>query len=139
MSILRAQLRMHVWIRLIISILILLASSVFSQQISNITSPIATTRNGTLLGVYLPGYDQDAFLGVPFAQPPVGQLRFKRPRSYGESWSGTREAKEYGMSCMQYASTAGFQGKGEEVSEDCLTVNGTRNFFYGLDRNKRSA
>lgn len=65
-------------------------------------APTAKTRNGTYKGVHSPEYHQDFFLGVPFAQPPIGDLRFRSPRSLNESWDGAREAVEYSSACVGY-------------------------------------
>ena len=59
-------------------------------------APRASTLNGTYEGKHLPGYSQDAFLGIPFALPPTGQRRFQRPYYINESFDGVREAVEYG-------------------------------------------
>jgi len=58
-------------------------------------APSAQVKNGTYEGVYSDEYDQDYFLGVPFAQPPIGNLRFRLPQSLNSSWDGTHGAKEY--------------------------------------------
>ncbi|KAK7431283.1 hypothetical protein QQZ08_002054 [Neonectria magnoliae] len=79
-------------------------------------APTANTLNGTYVGAHLDGWNQDAFLGIPFAQPPIGPLRFKWPVSYNESFEEERDATQYGPSCMQY-------GQGFTLSEDCLTIN----------------
>jgi len=84
-------------------------------------APSAVTKNGTLLGRYEPAYDTDYFLGIPYAQPPVGDLRFRAPRSLNESWSGTRNATEYSPQCIGYGMDTWSQGN--YVSEDCLTLN----------------
>ncbi|CAG9985167.1 unnamed protein product [Clonostachys byssicola] len=86
---------------------------------SNSSVPTAKTLNGTYTGASLAGWDQDAFLGIPFAQPPVGPLRFKLPQSYNESFDRSRNATQYGYSCMQY-------GQKFQLSEDCLTINVVR-------------
>lgn len=85
--------------------------------------PTAQTRNGTYRGVHLPSWDQDAFLGVPYAQPPVGDARFRWPRSLNESFEGTREATIQGYSCMQYRGNF-------NMSEDCLNLNVVRPAGY---------
>jgi hypothetical protein len=59
---------------------------------TNVTGPTAQIKNGTLQGVYSPEYDQDFFLGIPYAQPPVGNLRFRSPVALNESWSGAKTA-----------------------------------------------
>ncbi|RBA16919.1 hypothetical protein FPRO05_01643 [Fusarium proliferatum] len=79
-------------------------------------SPKATTLNGTYVGKNLPDWDQDAFLGIPYAQPPVGNLRFKWPQSLDSSFTEERTATEYGDSCMQYT-------QNWTMSEDCLSLN----------------
>lgn len=65
-------------------------------------SPVAITRNGTYVGLYSPEYNQDFFLGVPYAQTPVGNLRFSQPRSLNTSWSGIKSASEHRASCVGY-------------------------------------
>jgi carboxylesterase type B len=90
----------------------------------NDTAPSAVTRNGTLVGRYEPAYDTDYFLGIPYAQPPVGDLRFRTPRSLNESWIGTRNATEYSPQCIGYGMDTWSQGN--YVSEDCLTLNVVR-------------
>ncbi|KAI0908810.1 lipase [Ustulina deusta] len=90
-----------------------------SLDFNNSQGPTVKTTNGTYGGLYLPDWNQDAFLGMPYAQPPVGQLRYRRPLSVNESFDGVRRATRYGYSCMQY-------GQNFELSEDCLTINVVR-------------
>ena len=61
----------------------------------NSTAPTVNVKNGTYYGVYSAEYNQDFFLGIPYAQPPVGNLRFKDPASLTESWNGARAATQY--------------------------------------------
>ena len=66
-----------------------------------------------------------AYLGVPFAAPPVGDLRWKPPQP-AASWQGVREAGEYSHACWQTpypASAAIYQSKLPPLSEDCLYLN----------------
>lgn len=83
---------------------------------TNSSAPTAKTLNGTYVGSHLASWDQDAFLGIPYAKPPTGSRRFKWPESYDESFDGERDATAYGNSCMQYGQTF-------TLSEDCLTIN----------------
>lgn len=83
--------------------------------------PTAKTINGTYYGVYNQAYDQDLFLGMPYAQPPVGDLRFRVPQSLNTTWKGSRNATEYSRQCIGYGSDTWVLGN--YVSEDCLTIN----------------
>ena len=58
----------------------------------------------------------ERFLGVPFAQPPLDELRWQPPQ-LPEPWAGVREATKYSKSCMQ--SKNSFTAFAN-VSEDCL-------------------
>ncbi|KAJ2985164.1 hypothetical protein NUW58_g5682 [Xylaria curta] len=98
---------------------VILLSNLVIVSSTRLKAPTATTVNGTYEGLYLPDWDQDAFLGIPYAQPPVGQLRYRRPLPLNASFDGIRPATRYGYSCMQY-------GQNFELSEDCLTINVVR-------------
>ncbi len=63
-----------------------------------------------------------AFLGIPFAQPPVGPLRWKPPVP-ASKWKGVRQATEFGSHCMQPKLYADMIFRDPGISEDCLTVN----------------
>ena len=64
--------------------------------------PVTTTVNGTYAGRYNNYYSQDHFLGIPYAQSPIGDLRFRRARSLRDSWEGIRHATSYGPQCVGY-------------------------------------
>lgn len=66
------------------------------------SAPTVQTRNGTYTGVHSSEYNQDYFLGIPYAQQPVGNLRFTVPQSLNESWDGSRDAKAYSDICVGY-------------------------------------
>lgn len=93
---------------------ILALASVVSAASS---APTVQVKNGTLQGRYSAEWDQDFFLGIPYAQPPVGDLRFRWPQSINSSYDGILDATQYGYSCYQY-------GSNFNLSEDCLTLNG---------------
>jgi para-nitrobenzyl esterase len=62
-----------------------------------------------------------AFLGIPFAAPPVGDLRWRPPEAPAK-WKGIRDATQYGAHCEQVPfSDMSFQDAG--MSEDCLYLN----------------
>ncbi|CAH2047754.1 unnamed protein product, partial [Iphiclides podalirius] len=60
-----------------------------------------------------------SFKGIPYAEAPVGDLRFKAPRP-PKPWKGVRSAKEFGPICLQYDM---FVNKICDGSEDCLYLN----------------
>jgi para-nitrobenzyl esterase len=67
-----------------------------------------------------------AWLGIPYAEPPVGALRWRAPQPL-LPWTGTREALAFGASCPQFASNVGGDASAEPGTlvgdEDCLTLN----------------
>ncbi|TFG64775.1 MAG: hypothetical protein E4H36_02000, partial [Spirochaetales bacterium] len=60
-----------------------------------------------------------AWKGIPFAKPPVGELRWKAPRD-PEPWEGVRAAKKFGGACTQFNPIFKNSVHG---SEDCLYLN----------------
>ena len=63
---------------------------------------VVRTVNGSYAGLHLREYNQHVFLGIPYATPPLGQLRFRRSEPFSESWDGVRNATEYGPTCPGY-------------------------------------
>lgn len=63
-----------------------------------------------------------SFKGIPFAAPPVGDLRWKSPAP-AEPWSGVRKADVYASGCMQDPGMVKMMGASAGVSEDCLYLN----------------
>ena len=83
-----------------------------------------TLQVKTQYGV-LEGFEEDGvkkFLGVPFAQAPVGELRWKAPQPV-QAWEGVREAKQFGNDPMQLDIFGDMQFRGPGRSEDCLYLN----------------
>ena len=82
------------------------------------------TKLGPIEGVEtsVPGTSETClqYRRVPFAKPPVGQLRFSKPEPYG-SWKGTLDATEFGPSCVQQEFFTDLPNK--DMSEDCLFLN----------------
>ncbi len=72
-------------------------------------STVVDTIYGTVEGVEVDDFDVIAWKGMPYAKPPVGALRWKKPGD-PDSWAGVRDASEYGNRC-----------RGNE--EDCLYLN----------------
>lgn len=83
-----------------------------------IDTPVKTDA-GLVSGINGNNPDVRVFKGIPFAAPPVGNLRWKAPQPVAH-WDGVRKADEFGPICMQGAGRGGAQPK---MSEDCLYLN----------------
>ncbi|KAK6338371.1 hypothetical protein TWF730_002435 [Orbilia blumenaviensis] len=81
------------------------------------SEPRASIRNGTVYGLRDRVWNQDFFLGIPYAQPPVGPLRF-RPAQPLTGRNVKIQAKKYGPHCHGLGSDQ----IGYEQSEDCLSL-----------------
>ncbi|KAJ5617113.1 hypothetical protein N7537_002227 [Penicillium hordei] len=86
-------------------------------------TPTAIVKNGTYAGRYNAEYDQDFFLGIPYAQPPVGDLRFHNPVSLNTSWDGSADATIFASACYNFGPP---QFPEIPYSEDCLNLNVVR-------------
>lgn len=82
-------------------------------------APVARTATGPVRGLSV---DQvDVYRGLPYARPPVGDLRFRDPQPVA-AWSGVRDASAFAPACLQ----TGVSMPGERwspSSEDCLYLN----------------
>jgi para-nitrobenzyl esterase len=87
-------------------------------------NPIVQTKSGKLRGIYEDGLL--VFKGIPYAEPPVGKLRWMPPQPV-KPWSGTRPADKFGPIAPQDVMTAsaipGRKPSEEPQSEDCLFLN----------------
>ena len=82
--------------------------------------PLTTTVEVT--GGTIEGVEQDgifSYKGIPFAAPPVGDLRWKAPAP-AKPWTGVKKADAFECACMQ---ASGAMGNTAPVSEDCLYLN----------------
>jgi para-nitrobenzyl esterase len=78
------------------------------------------TASGVVEGVDESGIR--AFKGIPFAAPPVGELRWKEPQPV-KSWAGVRKADKFGPRAMQNPLFSDMVFRSDGVSEDCLYLN----------------
>ena len=78
--------------------------------------PVTVTANGAVRGLADGAVDE--FLGIPYAAPPVGPLRWQPPQP-AASWSGVRAATAFAPHCPQLAGPFGQAS----TSEDCLYLN----------------
>jgi para-nitrobenzyl esterase len=83
-------------------------------------APVVRTDSGALQGVETQGVVR--YLGIPYAAPPVGALRWRPPQP-AASWSGVRPADRFGPVCMQKLDPSDNGVGPGPASEDCLTLN----------------
>ena len=88
---------------------------------SDANAPRARTVNGTVAGVALPSGVR-AFRGIPYAAPPVRDLRWRAPQP-ATNWQGVRPADRFAAQCMQARVFGDMMFRNSGVSEDCLYLN----------------
>ena len=69
-----------------------------SSDLAGADNLVVNTSAGALRGFAI--NSTRLFLGVPYAEPPTGPLRWRAPRPKA-GWSGVRDARSYGAACMQ--------------------------------------
>lgn len=85
------------------------------------SDPVVQVKNGLIRGrvsVSRGGREVVEFIGIPFAKPPVGELRFKNPQPVG-NWKGVLNARRYKPKCMQVDLISHLKSG----SDDCLYLN----------------
>ena len=93
---------------------LIIAAAIVAASCSGHSTPgIVKVEGGTIKGIV--SDTMSVYKGIPFAAPPVGDLRWKAPQPV-IPWEGIREATEFGPSPMQ-------AGNNENMSEDCLYLN----------------
>ncbi|ODQ82040.1 hypothetical protein BABINDRAFT_182883 [Babjeviella inositovora NRRL Y-12698] len=113
---------------------------VLASSVHGLLGPQVTLSDGdTITGNYVALSNLESYLGIPYAAPPIGSLRFKPPQPFAESLNGF-QALAYGSSCPQMNMEAGFVNSLPKEalglvmqsplfnaiipqSEDCLTLN----------------
>nr|WP_040007135.1 carboxylesterase family protein [Fibrisoma limi] len=85
----------------------------FSGQVRTANGVVEGVKEAS--GVY-------AFKGIPFAQPPVGDLRWKEPQPV-QNWQGVRKADKFGPRAMQRSLFGDMNFRSNGMSEDCLYLN----------------
>jgi len=110
---------MRPFVRLLLPAIILCAA-VVSPAVGADRVKIA---NGLVESTEPPKDGVRSFKGLPFAQPPVGALRWREPQPV-KNWPGVRSADKFGPACMQRLSpNADYWFRGDGMSEDCLYLN----------------
>lgn len=102
---------------------VFLLSLFYCSALASESKLIASTSQGQLIGKTerFNGNAVEAYLGIPYAQPPVGKLRFRKPAPL-DSWNGTYDASRAKHSCIQTLYPIIFHIE-TDLSEDCLYLN----------------
>ncbi|MBV6324594.1 carboxylesterase/lipase family protein [Duganella violaceipulchra] len=100
--------------------LLLAAFSVIASP-SFAAAPRAVTATGVVEGT-LEASGVTSYKGIPFAAPPVGDLRWKAPQP-AQKWQGVRKADHFGPRAMQLPLFDDMVFRSDGVSEDCLYLN----------------
>lgn len=101
----------------------LLALASASPAVAQAGVDRVTTDAGVVEGLGAQGSGVRLFRGIPFAQPPLGALRWRAPEP-AEKWDGVRQAKIFGAACMQtQLAFTDMVSRARGISEDCLYLN----------------
>ncbi|XP_022079698.1 uncharacterized protein LOC110973311 [Acanthaster planci] len=102
---------------------IMFTSCSFKIVFCQIVNPVVNTTVGRIMGTSYSGPNDTVSLtmykGIPYAEPPVGPLRFSKPKPK-EPWQGVLNASQYGPICPQPLRK---YSENLTQSEDCLTLN----------------
>ena len=99
---------------------VLSATFLFAQVNSDTLPPRVTVANGILEGKVESGIR--TFKGVPYAAPPVGNLRWREPQPM-TNWTGVRKADAFGPRAVQLPLFGDMNFRSNGISEDCLYLN----------------
>ena len=109
------------------ALLIMISAVVAAPPLTAAIKGPVKTKSGRVSGLHGSDPSVMAFKGIPFAAPPVGELRWRAPQP-PQPWQGVRVADKFGASCIQSIVqerkpwTYEFMTHGE-ISEDCLSLN----------------
>lgn len=105
-----------------IFLFIIASSSYYAMAQTNNTGkpPRVTIANGVIEGSADSGVH--AFKGIPYAVPPVGNLRWREPQPVG-TWKGVRKTIKFGPRAMQAPIFGDMGFRSDGMSEDCLYLN----------------
>lgn len=108
---------------LLLSLVWSLGALFVKASTGNFNFPVqAKVEQGVLEGNYDTQANIQMYLGIPYAQPPVGELRWKAPLP-PKTWSGVRPAKKFGPRAMQAPIYGDMRFESDGISEDCLYLN----------------
>jgi len=94
--------------------------AILAAAIPSFAADRVKTANGVLETTAAPTDGVRSFKGIPFAAPPVGDLRWREPQPV-KNWKGARNADQFGPRCMQRTTpNADYWFRSHGMNEDCL-------------------
>lgn len=115
--------------------LALLVTIPFKLKAQNLNAFAVQTKikNGIIEGSFDTKSGIQKFFGIPFAKPPVGELRWKAPQPL-DNWSGIKKTTQFGPRAVQAPVFGDMDFKSDGLSEDCLYLN----VWTPADRNTKN-
>lgn len=92
------------------------------SQANDAFSVQTTIENGIIEGSYDTKTEIQKYFGIPYAQPPVNELRWKAPQPLN-NWEGIKKTKAFGPRAMQAPIFGDMSFRSDGISEDCLYLN----------------
>jgi para-nitrobenzyl esterase len=102
--------------------IMMICKSIVSAQTDNNFPVQVKIENGVIEGSYDTKSSLQLYLGVPFAKPPVGNLRWKAPQPL-DNWSDVKMTKAFGPRAVQPIVWGDMNSRSNGISEDCLYLN----------------
>ena len=97
-------------------------AALFAQKQNNFLAVQAKTENGIIEGNYDTKSGMQFYFGIPFAKPPIGDLRWRAPQPL-ENWKGVKITKKFGPRPVQVDVFGDMKSRSDGLSEDCLYLN----------------
>jgi para-nitrobenzyl esterase len=91
-------------------------------QTKNSFAVQATIENGIIEGQYDTKSGLQMYFGIPFAKPPIGNLRWKAPQA-ADNWKGVLSTKDFSARPVQAIVFGDMNSRSDGLSEDCLYLN----------------
>ena len=111
---------------LVISNFLLFSIPLFVNQVLTATTGPFQTNNGVVVGqvMEIDGKQLNVFTGIPFAKPPIGDLRFRKPVPI-DNWNESKNVFDFQGACPQDLTRfqTGDSMTNKNISEDCLYLN----------------
>jgi para-nitrobenzyl esterase len=103
-----------------IAVLIFISINLSNYSAAQMADKVVKIDSGQIEGAI--SGDVLSFKGIPYAAPPIGNLRWRSPQPV-QSWMGVRQTIKYGNDCMQHPDPSDAAPLGTTPAEDCLAIN----------------